>query len=109
MNSTVEEITPPEVHAKRQRGDDFVLLDCREPEELQIARIAGALHVPMGDIPSRLTSLDPDRELIVFCHHGKRSYSVAAFLRQQGFEHVKSLRGGIHAWSLQVDPRVPQY
>jgi len=95
---------------KLQRGrGDFVLLDCREPEELRIARIEGAVHIPVGDIPSFLPRLDADRYYVVFCHHGLRSQQVAAFLRQQDFPHVQSMSGGIDAWSCAVDPSVPRY
>ncbi len=92
-----------------QRSADFVLLDCREPEELAVARIDGALHIPMGDIPSRLQSLDPAKEYVVFCHHGVRSAHVVSFLRQQEFERVRNMAGGIDAWSREIDVNVPRY
>lgn len=107
----VEEITAVEVRAALRNGavDALLLLDCREPEELQLARIDGATHIPMGDIPLRMNELDPDREIVVFCHRGRRSYTVASFLKLQGFENVRSMRGGIDAWSVDVDPDVPRY
>lgn len=104
------EIQPREV--KRlldEQGGEWVLLDCREPVEVQIARIDGCLHIPMGEIPSRLPSLDPDKPTIVYCHHGVRSLHVAEFLRRQDFAEVRSMAGGIDAWSRQIDPQVPTY
>ncbi len=104
------EITPREVHDRLQRGADLLLLDCREPEELRLARLQGAQHVPLRDIPAHSAQLDAERETVVLCHHGVRSAKAAAFLRDQaGFTRVRSLRGGIDAWSREVDPTVPRY
>lgn len=106
----VPQISVAEAVERWRSGDGQVLLlDVREPEEVAVARIEGATHIPMGDIPTRLPSLDPAKETIVFCHHGQRSLSVAAFLLKQDFEDVKSMRGGIDAWSLEIDPTVPRY
>ena len=88
---------------------DTVLLDCREPAELALARIDGAVHVPMNETPDRLSSLDAHKQIVVFCHHGVRSRHVAAFLRQHGFANVTDMAGGIDAWSVDVDPSVPRY
>lgn len=105
-----EEMKPAEAKARlNERSPDFVLLDCREPEELALARIDGALHIPMGDIPARLQALDPVKEYVVFCHHGVRSAHVVAFLRNQEFERVRNMAGGIDAWSREVDAAVPRY
>lgn len=88
---------------------DCVLLDVREPWEQEEARIEGSILMPMGDVPSRAhNELDPESHIIVFCHHGVRSMSVTAWLRDQGFERAQSLRGGIDAWS-EVDSSVPRY
>ena len=104
----ISEIDPVELKARRARGDKLVVLDVREPEEIAIAPFPDATHIPMGDIPSRLTELDPDRETIVMCHHGVRSAQVAMYLARNGFERVLNLAGGIDAWS-EVDPSVPRY
>jgi rhodanese-related sulfurtransferase len=89
---------------------DFVLLDVREPWEHEEARIEGSILMPMGDVPSRAHSeLDPESHIVVVCHHGVRSMSVTAWLRDQGFERVQSLRGGINAWSTEIDSSVPVY
>ena len=87
-----------------------LLLDVRELWEVNLASIAGHLHLPMGDVPSRAHQvLDPDAHIVVYCHLGMRSLSVAHWLREQGFDHAQSLAGGIDAWSCQMDPAVPRY
>lgn len=104
------EITAEELKSRLSRAETIILLDVREPWECQIARIEGSKHIPMGDIPSRAhQELDPDAQIVVVCHHGVRSLNVAHWLRQQGFEHVQSLRGGIDSWSRTIDPRIPVY
>jgi len=86
------------------------LIDVREPWEFATARIDGSVPMPMGDVPSRAhQEFDPDERLVVVCHHGVRSMNVTVWLRNQGFEHAQSLRGGIDAWSAEVDPSVQRY
>ncbi len=104
------EITPEQVRAKLDQQESFTLLDVRESWEFEAARIPGAKLMPMGDVPSRAhQELDPEDEIIVVCHHGLRSMNVTVWLRQQGFDKAKSMRGGIDAWSRQVDRSVPLY
>ena len=104
------EISVAEVKSMREAGQDFTLLDVREPWECEVASIAGSKHIPMGDIPARFNQeLDPEDHVVVVCHHGVRSMNVTAWLRQQGFEKVQSLRGGIDRWSREVDSSVPLY
>jgi rhodanese-related sulfurtransferase len=104
------EISPEEVKAKKDAGEAFVLLDVREPWEFQTAHIDPAKLMPMGEVPSRAhQELDPDEHIVVVCHHGVRSMNVTVWLRQQGFEKVQSMRGGIDAWSRQVDVGMPKY
>ena len=105
------EISPAELAAALPSDDRPVLLDCREAFEVETATIAGSLHVPMGDIPSRLGELEDHAEspVVVYYHHGVRSLQVVAFLREQGFDDVRSLAGGIDRWSMDVDPAVPRY
>ena len=104
------EIAPGDVKGLRDRGEAFTLLDVREPWEFETARLDGAKLMPMGEVPSRAhQELDPDEHIIVYCHHGVRSLSVTHWLRQQGFENVQSMRGGIDAWSRRVDSSVPLY
>jgi rhodanese-related sulfurtransferase len=104
----LSEIDPIELKHRLSKGDALLILDVREPWEIASASIAGTLNIPMGDIPSRLSELDPDRETIVMCHHGVRSAQVAMYLARNGFEHVLNLSGGIDAWS-EIDPSVPRY
>jgi rhodanese-related sulfurtransferase len=86
------------------------LIDVREPWEFATAEIPGSLLIPMGDVAARAhQELDPDERLVVLCHHGMRSMNVTVWLRNQGFENAQSLRGGIDAWSAEVDPAVPRY
>ena len=113
MNSTPSDalqITPDELVKLRSEGS-LLLLDCREPDEHAIARIEGAMLIPMQEISSRLDELEPWREkpLVVHCHHGVRSLRVVEFLRGKGFHTAQSLSGGIDAWSRDVDANVPQY
>lgn len=108
MDFAVPEISAADAAEHYRRGG-AVLLDCREPEELALCRIDGALHIPMTEIEQRAGEVPRDREVIVFCHHGVRSYAVAEFLRRLGHPHVFSMAGGIDAWSLDVDPGVPRY
>jgi rhodanese-related sulfurtransferase len=87
-----------------------LLLDVREPWEIATASLPGAVAIPMNEIPARAhTELDPDQPIIVLCHHGARSLSVTMWLRNQGFDHVQSLAGGIDEWSRTIDPTIPRY
>jgi rhodanese-related sulfurtransferase len=104
------EITPEAFSQLRSAADSPVLLDVREPWEYELAHLPNSLLMPMGDVPSRAyTELDPDSHIVVLCHHGQRSLSVAMWLRNQGFDSAQSLAGGIDAWSRSIDPRVPRY
>jgi len=102
---------PPEAVADRiqEDPDRVVLLDVREPFERSLATIEPSVHIPMQEVPGRLDELPQDRELVVYCHTGLRSAMVAAFLESRGFARVVNLSGGIDAWSLRVDPKVPRY
>ena len=103
------QISPVEVKRLLDLGHPLVLLDVREPEEVALVRLEGALHIPMGEIPGRLHELDPDAAIVVYCHHGIRSANVAVFLAQREFTSVANLTGGIDGWSLRVDPSLPRY
>jgi rhodanese-related sulfurtransferase len=105
------EIAPVELRALLEAKSDIVVLDVREPWEFETARIENSKHIPMGDIPARFKQeLDPEKHIVVICHHGVRSMNATVWLRrQQGFEKVQSLRGGIDRWARQIDPKVPLY
>jgi len=103
------EITPAEMKARLDRGEKLHLVDVREPWEYDLCRIEGAKLVPLGSLAASLQTLPDVDEVICYCHHGMRSLDAAAWLRFQGIEKTKSLAGGIERWSLEVDPKVPQY
>ncbi len=104
------EITVDQLKTLRSAEDPPLLLDVREPWEYATARIDGSTLIPMNEIPGRAhQELDEEQPILVLCHHGARSLSVAAWLRQQGFEKAQSVSGGIDAWSRCVDTAVPRY
>ena len=102
------EIAPRELQAVRDRGD-VVVLDVREPHEHAIARIEGARLIPLGTLPARIGELDSSQPIVVYCHHGVRSKMALDFLRRAGFAKLQHLKGGIDAWSRDVDPTVSRY
>jgi len=108
QQSTVPEMTPKELKARLDRGDDLYVLDVREPHEYQICNIGGHL-IPLGDLSRRVNELDSSREIVAHCRSGKRSAEAAEFLRKAGFKKLWNLKGGILAWSDEVDPTVPKY
>ena len=92
-------------------GEEFLLLDCREPQEHALVRIDGAKLIPMQELASRLAELEPHRQgrIVVHCHHGGRSLKVTTWLRSQGFAKTQNMSGGIDTWSLLVDTSLPRY
>ncbi len=105
------EVDVQSVKSMMDKAADFLLLDCRELDEFNHVHIAGSTFIPMGQIPSRIDELHAHRNqrIVVHCHHGGRSLQVAHWLRGQGFDHVQSMTGGIDAWSLEIDPKLPRY
>lgn len=111
------EIAPRETDARLRRGEAIRLVDCRTEEERAIARIEGAEHVPMERVPEWIEDLleaqaeaaDPPAPIVVHCHHGVRSLQVVGLLQAAGFADARSMAGGIHLWSLAVDPAVATY
>lgn len=89
--------------------DKPVLLDVREPWEVQTCAMPGITHIPMRDIPARAAELDDGAAIVCICHHGMRSMQVAAFLERQGYAHVYNLTGGVDAWANDVDPAMARY
>ena len=102
----MRDLTPQETLA--ELASDDVLLDVRQPEELEIVRLPQARHIPMGEIPGRLGELETGRRIAVLCHHGGRSLQVARFLERNGFTDVINVAGGIDAWA-DLDPTLPRY
>jgi rhodanese-related sulfurtransferase len=104
------EITVAELKQQLSAPDSPLLLDVREPWEVETACIAGSLHMPMADVPARaFNELDEDQPVFVLCHHGARSLNVTVWLRNQGFHKAQSVAGGIEQWSREIDPTVPRY
>src|SRR2546423_1307429 len=104
----VPEIAPRELKARLDRGDDLFILDVREPHEYQICNLQGHL-LPLGELTRRVHELDSSREIVAHCRSGKRSAEAVDFLRKAGFRKILNLKGGILAWSDEVDPSVPKY
>jgi rhodanese-related sulfurtransferase len=102
------EITVQELKEWRDTNKPHRLIDCREVWEYQLANIGGE-HMPMNIIPGRIEELDPEEDIVVMCHAGVRSARVTHYLRNQGIDNARNLRGGIHAWSVEIDPTVPKY
>lgn len=105
----MNEISVEELAKWRASGKNFVLLDVREPFEVETASLSGAVHIPMRQIPLRIRELERNAEIAVLCHHGGRSEYVAQFLRMQGFSNVHNVDGGIDAYAKRVDGAVPKY
>lgn len=85
------------------------VVDVRTPEEVQLAALAGAINIPMNELPARIGELDPKAPIAVLCHHGMRSEMASRFLERNGFTDVAHLEGGIDAWSVAIDSSVPRY
>jgi rhodanese-related sulfurtransferase len=106
------EITPREAAALlRDRPDQTLVIDCREPAEWETSRVAGMVLIPLGEIQARIDEIEAfgRAEVAVMCHHGRRSMKAALLLRQLGIENAMSVAGGIEWWSRSVDPAVPRY
>ncbi|MFM7142375.1 MAG: rhodanese-like domain-containing protein [Alphaproteobacteria bacterium] len=105
----LKQISARDLHERLASSEPPVVLDVREPAEIAIARMPGALEIPMNDVPGRFDEIPADRDVVVVCHHGMRSAQVASFLADRGHARVLNLAGGIDAWSLQVDASVRRY
>ncbi|MCW5960805.1 MAG: hypothetical protein KIS76_11645 [Pyrinomonadaceae bacterium] len=106
----MQEITVQELKAKMDAGEDVQLIDVRQPDEFEFARIEGAKLIPLAEIVKRRDELDDSKELIMQCHAGGRSARAIMALQQAGFTgEMKNLRGGINAWSEEIDSSVPKY
>ena len=106
------EATPQDIQHRLAAGEKLLLIDVREPNEFQAARIPGGELIPMRTIPAQLQRLEAagdDATLIVYCHHGIRSLNVVNWLREHGVSGCQSMAGGIDRWSLEIDPSVPRY
>jgi adenylyltransferase/sulfurtransferase len=108
MTDGIAEITPKDLKARQDRGDDLFILDVREPHEYQICNLNGKL-IPLGELPRRVAELDSSREMVVHCRSGKRSADAIHFLQKAGFKKLLNLKGGVLAWADEVDPKMPKY
>jgi len=106
----MQEITATELKQRLDNGDDIQIIDVREPDEYQFARIPNSVHIPLGQVINRMSEIDPERETVVHCKMGGRSARAIEALTRAGFKgNLTNLKGGITAWSNEVDPSVPKY
>jgi molybdopterin/thiamine biosynthesis adenylyltransferase/rhodanese-related sulfurtransferase len=110
-DDAVSEVSAAAVKSQLDRGSELLLLDVRDPDEFERARIDAARLIPLSELESRLHEIAAwkDRPVVVHCHHGPRSQQACRLLQKAGFARVESLNGGIEAWSLTVDPDIPRY
>ncbi len=105
----ISEITVTELKQKLDSGEDIQLIDVREPVEYEICHLPSVL-IPLGDISKQVNQVARDKPVVVICHHGFRSAQAILYLNQRfGFKNLINLKGGIHAWALQVDPKMLTY
>ena len=106
----VAQISPRDLYKSLENGLSVRLIDVRQPWENDIATLPGSVLIPLNELPQRAQEISRDQtEVVVYCHHGIRSLSAAGYLQRIGFINVKSLAGGIDAWSCEIDPDIPRY
>lgn len=105
----MKEITVKELKAKIDSNEDFQLIDVREVNEYEYCRLERSIHIPMGEILPRLNELSKDKDVVIHCKSGGRSGAIVNALMARGFNNVINLRGGILAWSHEIDPSIPTY
>ncbi len=105
----MNEITPQELRARLDRRDPVVLLDVRQDWETKLCRPENAVHIPIEEIEHRTEELNPEDEIVVYCHVGQRSAAVAEYLAQLGFKNAKNLLGDLDCWAQTVDPAMREY
>ena len=103
------EISVRELKRKLANPDAVQLIDVRELVEYQIVHLPEAVLIPLNDVPGQMDALDPNRDTVIYCHHGMRSMQAAHYLYQNGFQNVKSLAGGIDQWAAEIDPTLNRY
>jgi rhodanese-related sulfurtransferase len=109
-SQTTGEMTATELKQRLDKGDDIQIIDVREDNEVAIARIPNSVHIPLGQVVNRMSEIDPNRETVVHCKMGGRSARAIEALKRSGFNgNLTNLKGGITAWSNEVDPTVPKY
>jgi rhodanese-related sulfurtransferase len=109
-NTQLAEISASELKQRLDNGDDIQIIDVREQKEFDYARIPNSALIPLGHVVNRMAEIDPDRDTVVHCKLGGRSAKAIELLRAAGFVgKLSNLKGGITAWSIEVDPSVPKY
>lgn len=108
---TIKEISCTELKRRLDAGEQPIILDIREPHELEICSLKNTFHIPLGDLRFRLDELDnhKDSEIIIYCRTGRRSLMAAQFMQECGFSQVFNLAGGVYAWSDEIDPSFEKY
>jgi rhodanese-related sulfurtransferase len=106
---SIQSATPSEIKLRLDRGDDLLLIDVREPHEIAVAAITGAVVCPLSQAANWIDRVPAGRELVLICHHGIRSMHAAMALAERGHTDLINMTGGIDLWSQQVDPSVPRY
>jgi rhodanese-related sulfurtransferase len=104
------EITATELKQRMDQGDDIQIVDVREANEVAVAKLPNSIHIPLAQVINRMSEIDPNRETVVHCKMGGRSAKAIEALQRSGFSgKLLNLKGGITAWSNEVDPSVPKY
>ncbi len=104
----MKEISVKELKAMMDSGEDFQLIDVREPNEFEVANLGGEL-IPLASVPLNADKFAKDKKVVVHCRSGKRSANAVMFMEQQGFDNLYNLAGGILAWSDEIDPTIAKY
>ncbi|MBI2340146.1 MAG: hypothetical protein HYU99_07275 [Deltaproteobacteria bacterium] len=106
----ISQLTVEQIKEKRDKKENFRLIDVREKSEYEICRIDGSTLIPLSEFAKRaLNELKPEDEIVIHCHHGGRSQKACEYLASQGYKKVANVAGGIEEWSLKIDPKVPRY
>jgi len=106
---SITQLSAIQLQDKLQKNDDLLLLDVRDINEFEYARIEGSRLIPLSLIPVKVNELDAEQKTVLICHHGMRSMQAAVYLENCGFTHLYNLQDGINAWSILCDNSVPQY
>ncbi len=105
----MKETTVEELKKKKDTGDDFTLLDVRDPHEVHISKIENSTLIPLDDLPGRLDELDKESEIVVMCRSGARSAKACELLEKNGFGNTSNLKGGVNEWAKNIDTSLPVY
>ena len=108
-SNNIKEITVLELKSLMDNESNITVLDVREPFEVAIAKIPNTIHIPMREVPNHLNEFDKDSDIIVHCKSGVRSEKICKLLIENNFKSVKNLKGGVIAWSIEIDPTIPTY